>query len=110
MDKTAAFLTPAAMEGQGAYNRSSQVQATGLSPALQMFERAASLVPVPAEPLPIVIADYGSSQGRNSLNSGRGGDQYPKITDSAVSTDNSGSHRSSRKRLYSTFPNNNRKP
>ena len=67
MDKTAAFLTPAAMEGQGAYNRSSQVQATGLSPALQMFERAASRVPVPAEPLPIVIADYGSSQGRNSL-------------------------------------------
>src|SRR4051812_34613468 len=67
MDETSAFVTPAAMEGQGVYNHSSQVQATGLSPALPMFEKAASLVPVPPEPRPIVIADYGSSQGRNSL-------------------------------------------
>ena len=67
MDETSEFVTPAAMEGQGVYNHSSQVQAAGLSPALPMFEKAASLVPVPAAPRPIVIADYGSSQGRNSL-------------------------------------------
>jgi SAM dependent carboxyl methyltransferase len=60
-------VTPAAMEGQGRYNRSSQVQAAGLSPALPMLERAAREVPLPDGLLPIVIADYGSSQGHNSL-------------------------------------------
>ena len=60
-------VTPAAMEGQGRYNRSSQVQAAGLSPALPMLERAAREVPLPDGRLPIVIADYGSSQGHNSL-------------------------------------------
>jgi hypothetical protein len=60
-------VTPAAMEGQGRYNRSSQVQAAGLSPAVPMLERAAREVPLPAGRQPIVIADYGSSQGHNSL-------------------------------------------
>jgi hypothetical protein len=60
-------VTPAAMAGQGRYNRSSQVQAAGLSPALPMLERAAREVPLPDGLLPIVIADYGSSQGHNSL-------------------------------------------
>jgi SAM dependent carboxyl methyltransferase len=55
------------MEGQGGYNRSSQVQAAGLSPAVPMLERAAGLAALPAGPQPIVIADYGSSQGHNSL-------------------------------------------
>src|ERR1700749_4064304 len=61
------LVTPAAMEGQGRYNRSSQVQAAGLSPAVPMLERAAREVPLPDGHLPIVIADYGSSQGHNSL-------------------------------------------
>jgi SAM dependent carboxyl methyltransferase len=60
-------VTPAAMEGKGRYNRSSQVQAAGLSPAVPMLERAAREVLLPGERLPIVIADYGSSQGHNSL-------------------------------------------
>jgi hypothetical protein len=60
-------VTPAAMEGQGRYNRSSQVQAAGLSPAVPMLECAARDVPLPSGRLPIVIADYGSSQGQNSL-------------------------------------------
>ena len=60
-------VTPAAMEGQGRYNRSSQVQAAGLSPAVPMLERAAREVPLPVGREPIVIADYGSSQGHNSL-------------------------------------------
>lgn len=60
-------LTPAAMEGQGRYNRSSQVQAAGLSPAVPMLVGAARRVPLPGGRLPIVIADYGSSQGHNSL-------------------------------------------
>jgi SAM dependent carboxyl methyltransferase len=58
---------PAPMEGDGGYNRSSQVQAAGLSPAVSMLESAARTVALPAGSHPIVIADYGSSQGRNSL-------------------------------------------
>jgi SAM dependent carboxyl methyltransferase len=67
MDEVPAFSAPAAMEGQGAYNRNSQVQAGGFSPAVPMFERAASTAAVPLEPQLMVIADYGCSQGHNSL-------------------------------------------
>jgi hypothetical protein len=55
------------MEGHGLYNRSSCVQAAGLSPAVPMFEQAARVVPLPRAPQPIVIADYGCSEGHNSL-------------------------------------------
>jgi hypothetical protein len=55
------------MEGHGAYNRSSRVQAAGSSPAVPLFEKAAQEVLLPTVPGPIVIADYGSSEGRNSL-------------------------------------------
>jgi hypothetical protein len=55
------------MEGHGAYNRSSRVQAAGSSPVLPLFEQAARNVEVEATPTPIVIADYGASEGRNSL-------------------------------------------
>jgi hypothetical protein len=59
--------SPAAMEGQGGYNRNSQVQAGGASPTIPMLERAAREASLPAEPQPILIADYGCSEGRNSL-------------------------------------------
>jgi hypothetical protein len=55
------------MEGHGFYNRASQVQASGASPAVPLFERAAAEVPLVAHPETIVIADYGASEGRNSL-------------------------------------------
>jgi hypothetical protein len=55
------------MEGHGAYNRSSSVQAAGSSPALPLIEEAARRVALADAPEPIVIADYGSSEGRNSL-------------------------------------------
>jgi hypothetical protein len=58
---------PAPMEGHGAYNRSSRVQAAGSSPAVPLLEKAAQQVSLAASPEPIVIADYGSSEGRNSL-------------------------------------------
>lgn len=58
---------PAPMEGHGAYNRSSCVQAAGLSPALPLLERAAEVVPLASAPDTIVIADYGASEGHNSL-------------------------------------------
>jgi hypothetical protein len=55
------------MEGHGFYNLSSRVQSAGLSPAVPLFEKAAMVGPLPPEPDPIVIVDYGSSEGRNSL-------------------------------------------
>jgi hypothetical protein len=55
------------MEGQGAYNRNSRVQAAGLSSAIPLLSHAASVVSLPPAPEPIVIADYGSSEGHNSL-------------------------------------------
>ncbi len=58
---------PAPMEGRGGYNTRSAVQAAGASPALPWLERAALDVPLPEGTGPIVVADYGASQGRNSL-------------------------------------------
>jgi len=55
------------MEGRGAYNRSSSVQAAGLAPAVPWLTEAARLVPLGAPDVPLIVADYGSSQGRNSL-------------------------------------------
>jgi len=57
-----------AMEGAGFYNRNSNLQAAGIELALPLFEAAARTVPVAAaDGGPLVIADYGSSQGRNSM-------------------------------------------
>jgi hypothetical protein len=60
-------LTPAPMEGEGAYNRNSEVQQAGTSPATPLWEKAAAQVVLPPPTEPIVIADYGSSQGHNSF-------------------------------------------
>ncbi len=49
------------------YTVSSRLQAAGLRPAIALFERAAAAVPLPRQPQPIVIADYGASTGHNSL-------------------------------------------
>ncbi len=59
--------TPAPMEGHGAYNRNSRVQAAGLSSAIPLLGQAASTAALAPAPEPIVIADYGSSEGHNSL-------------------------------------------
>lgn len=63
-DRTAG---PAPMEGGGAYNRHSQVQGAGLMPAVALLEQAARSVDLASAPEPVVIADYGASEGRNSL-------------------------------------------
>jgi len=67
MTEAAVPITPAPMEGHGVYNRSSQVQAAGSSPALSLLEQAATQAALARAPEPITIADYGSSQGHNSL-------------------------------------------
>jgi hypothetical protein len=46
MTRPSTLLGPAPMEGHGVYNRSSTVQAAGLSPAMPLFERAARTVPL----------------------------------------------------------------
>ena len=53
------------MEGSGFYNRNSALQAAGISLVLPLWESACRSVELAAEPL--VIVDYGSSQGRNSM-------------------------------------------
>jgi SAM dependent carboxyl methyltransferase len=58
---------PAPMEGHGVYNRSSRVQAAGIAATLPLLEQAARTVPIGSGVEPVVIADYGSSQGHNSL-------------------------------------------
>ena len=60
-------MKPAPVEGHGVYNRSSRVQAAGLSPAVPLLEQAARTVTLAAAPEAIVLADYGSSEGHNSL-------------------------------------------
>ena len=55
------------MEGGGAYNRHAAQQAAGGTSAVPLLEQAAQSVLLDSTDRPIVIADYGSSQGRNSL-------------------------------------------
>ena len=55
------------MEGDGAYNRHATVQAAGNAMALLHAQAAARKVEIEPGNEPIVIADYGSSQGKNSL-------------------------------------------
>lgn len=53
--------------GSEKFTVSSRLQATGLRPAIELFEQAADTVPLPRPPQPIVIADYGASTAHNSL-------------------------------------------
>jgi len=59
--------TGAAMEGGGSYNRNSEQQGAGGISALPLLEKAAASVAIEPGEDPIAIADFGSSQGRNSL-------------------------------------------
>src|SRR4051794_27278118 len=67
MEDTSTALCPAPMEGKGAYNERSGVQAAGSLPAVSLLERAARAVALADGPVAVVIADYGSSAGHNSL-------------------------------------------
>ena len=49
------------------YTAAARLQAAGLQSAIAVFEQAATEVPIPSAPQPIVIADYGASTGYNSL-------------------------------------------
>ena len=55
-----------AMEGGGFYNRNSNLQHAGIELALPFLMEAVRKVPADGQ-APLVIADYGSSQGKNSM-------------------------------------------
>jgi hypothetical protein len=60
-------MTAAApMEGDGAYNRNSSWQTSLNRPVIEVFAAAAEAAPLDGEG-PLVVADYGCSQGVNSL-------------------------------------------
>jgi SAM dependent carboxyl methyltransferase len=63
----ASSQTPGAgMEGHGVYNANSALQASGAAFALPLLVEAADTIPLDGAGGPIVVADYGSSEGRNS--------------------------------------------
>jgi len=55
------------MEGKGAYNRHARQPAEGGALALPRLEQVLDAMAFDSTDRPIVIADYGSSQGKNSL-------------------------------------------
>jgi hypothetical protein len=55
------------MEGEGFYNQHAAIQAAGGVLAIPLLERAARQIELDDGSRPLVIADYGSSQGTNSL-------------------------------------------
>jgi SAM dependent carboxyl methyltransferase len=55
------------MEGKGSYNRYSRIPAGGMSLALPRLQEAVQKVELDRDEQPVVVADYGSSQGKNSL-------------------------------------------
>jgi hypothetical protein len=64
---TATISTHGVMEGGGSYNLHAKLPAGGGSLALPYLEKAAQSCALPSGSNAIVIADYGSSQGKNSL-------------------------------------------
>src|SRR5215469_7309449 len=64
---TATISTHGVMEGGGSYNRHARIQAGGADLALPYLDGAARSLALPPASDPIVLADYGSSQGRNSF-------------------------------------------
>jgi SAM dependent carboxyl methyltransferase len=61
------IATHGVMEGGGAYNLHARVPAGGGKLAVPFLEQAVEAIPFNDKIEPVVIADYGSSQGKNSL-------------------------------------------
>ena len=55
------------MEGEGAYNKYAKLPAGGAALAVHLLEKAVRSVELNGCGQPVVIADYGSSQGKNSM-------------------------------------------
>ena len=57
----------AVMSGHGYYNRRSVLQAAAAELGLTALRAAAAAAPIRPAPRPLIVADYGCSQGQNSL-------------------------------------------
>jgi SAM dependent carboxyl methyltransferase len=55
------------MEGKGAYNKHAKNQAAAAVIAMPLLEKALQQIPLDRGEQPVVIADYGPPQGKNSL-------------------------------------------
>lgn len=55
------------MEGKGSYNKHAKLPAGGAAMAMPSLEKAVQSLQLDASEQPVVIADYGSSQGKNSM-------------------------------------------
>lgn len=55
------------MEGGGSYNKYAKLPAAGAALALPLWEKTVESIALEAGDHPVVVADYGSSQGKNSL-------------------------------------------
>jgi hypothetical protein len=55
------------MEGKGAYNKYARLPAVGAALAFPLLEKAVRNIRLDSSDQPIILADYGSSQGKNSL-------------------------------------------
>ena len=62
-----ALTTHGVMEGEGAYNQHAKLPARGATRAIPFLEQAVDRIALDFENAPLVVADYGSSQGKNSL-------------------------------------------
>jgi SAM dependent carboxyl methyltransferase len=63
----AGLVTHGVMEGGGSYNLHAKVPAGGANLALPFLKEAVRSIALDSGNQPVVIADYGSSQGKNSL-------------------------------------------
>lgn len=66
MPESSVVVRPQPMDS-AYFTAGSRLQAAGLRPAIALFEQAARVVPLPAPPQPIAIADYGAATAHNSL-------------------------------------------
>ena len=57
----------AVMEGKGFYNQHAAIPAAGGALAIPLLEQSAKMIELDGGERPIVLADYGSSEGQNSL-------------------------------------------
>lgn len=55
------------MEPEGSYNRNARIPAGGAARALPLLQEAVERIRLGDRNSPIIVADYGSSQGKNSL-------------------------------------------
>ena len=66
----------AVMEGNGSYNKNATIQAGAAALAIPLLEKTLEEMALGHDERPVVIADYGSSQGKNSLGPMRVATQY----------------------------------